>query len=400
MDTKSLKTKLQKTINTVRSEKESSKETNPIKAWLSSRTPSVDLAALAELVKELRNHPELIIFDDKMQVLENSRYGVDYDSLGNWLVFRALQVGTDNAIADLERYVNNSHFEYYQTMALSGIQIEDELQFTNGIKLVPLSSIPDTIHKVMLENFMSPFGTLARPSTALIRTLSHPRIHLSSKDDLPRNTNTLIDWRREFEDVRLCLTLIGPSSSIDLGSWVTFVDWVPCASPGWSPSLIPHTMQFIINRRLDPNDYDRARGIHDLFLKLNLKYQEQLRVSLSRLNSAILQSPSVSSAIDLRTAMESTFLNDIGGDSGELSFRLRLRAARWLSKNGETQKVLFDNFRELYRLCSGAVHKGYIPKKFQTKKQEMLEEGCKQVAKAIELIIYNQGVDWDSIIFS
>jgi len=154
MNTESLEEKLQKAVSTVQSEKENGKETDPLKAWLSSREPQVNPDALLALVEELKAQPGLSIFDGKMQVLENSRHRIDYGSLGNWLVFRALQVGTIKAIQDLERYLNNSEFEYHQILALSGITVKDQLQLANGIKLVPFSSIPNSILKVELSNLI------------------------------------------------------------------------------------------------------------------------------------------------------------------------------------------------------------------------------------------------------
>lgn len=393
--------KLQKAVSTVQSEKENGKETDLLKAWLSSREPQINPDALLALVEELKAQSGLSIFDGKMQVLENSRHRIDYGSLGNWLVFRALQVGTIKAIQDLERYLNNSEFEYYQIVALSGITIEDELQLANGIKLIPFSNIPDSIHKVMLSNLIT-YGTRVIPGSALIRTLQHPRIHLDPEDESSKNTYNRTDWRREFEDTRLCLTLIGPSYSVGLGSWHTLADWVPCSIPGWSGASMALNVVGSIRgpRLIDSTEYDRALKIHEHFINLDSTYQQQLRVSLSRLNSALLPSSSVDSAINLRTAMESIFLNDIIDNSGELSFRLRLRAARLLDTDKTIRKNLFKFFGDLYNLCSGAVHNGYIPKKYQKEEREILEKGYRQVAKAIELIIYNRGVDWDSIIFS
>src|SRR3990170_51209 len=128
MNTESLEEKLQKAVSTVQSEKENGKETDPLKAWLSSREPQVNPDALLALVEELKAQPGLSIFDGKMQVLENSRHSIIY-----------------------------------------------------GLHVIPRS--------------------------ALIRTLQHPRIHLDSEDESSKNT---YNWRREFEDARLCLTLIGP----------------------------------------------------------------------------------------------------------------------------------------------------------------------------------------------
>src|SRR3972149_2369431 len=206
MNTESLEEKLQKAVSTVQSEKENGKETDPLKAWLSSREPQVNPDALLALVEELKAQPGLSIFDGKMQV------------------------GTIKAIQDLERYLNNSEFEYHQILALSGITVKDQLQLANDIKLVPFSSIPNSILKVELSNLII-YGLHVIPRSALIRTLQHPRIHLDSEDESSKNT---YNWRREFEDARLCLTLIGPSYSVGLGSWHTLADWVPCRIPGWS----------------------------------------------------------------------------------------------------------------------------------------------------------------------
>lgn len=126
----------------------------------------------------------------------------------------------------------------------------------------------------------------------------------------------------------------------------------------------------------------------------------RLRVPLQRMNLAIRRTSIVDSAIDLRIAMEAAFLDDLKND-GELSYRLRIRAARLLETDEQKRRDLYGTFGHIYELCSKAVHTGKVPGKYKGNDvKALLQEGILHTSKAIELAIRRRGIDWESVTLS
>lgn len=354
-----------------------------------------------DLVMELKAQPELAFFDGTMQVLAKVSCRMNYEDLARWLVFRALQVGIERALDDLIRYVTEPNFECYHIEALGGIEVDGLVPLGNNITLMPFSSVPDCLQKRGFESPSLGPGPILGPSAALVQTLLKPRVHLSRDKILPalKTEMTEVASSDQLEDARLCLTLIGPSGLASFGVWFMVADWVPClvSFSGGLASVVELSGE---RRRLEASEYERAREIHDLFLQLDSDSQARLRVPLQRLNLAIRRYSIVDSAIDLRIAMEAAFLDDLKND-GELSYRLRIRAARLLETDEQKRRDLYGTFGHIYELCSKAVHTGKVPGKYKGNDvKALLQEGILHTSKAIELAIRRRGIDWESVTLS
>lgn len=104
----------------------------------------------------------------------------------------------------------------------------------------------------------------------------------------------------------------------------------------------------------------------------------------------------VDTFINLGTALESLYLGDVSG-SGELAFRLALRAA-WHLGNDEQERIsLRKDFSNVYSLRSLAVHTGILNEskaspEFTARAQEL----C---LKSIIKIIHDEGFpDWNELV--
>ncbi len=86
-------------------------------------------------------------------------------------------------------------------------------------------------------------------------------------------------------------------------------------------------------------------------------------------------------------------------DRGELKFRLRIKAARFLADTEEERQKLFDLVGNLYDLRSRAVHTGSIDSEASGRPvQEILNEGYSLTAKALRKIVLNSEPQWISIL--
>ncbi len=100
-------------------------------------------------------------------------------------------------------------------------------------------------------------------------------------------------------------------------------------------------------------------------------------------------------AIDLRVALESLFLND--NTSGELSYRLALRAAMFTGGDLNAREDTRKKIKTAYGLCSNAVHNGRLDLK--AKDVETLEWARELVRNTLRRMIGdgNAKPDWASI---
>jgi len=282
---------------------------------------------LSALKNFLEKTPGTKLFNNKYRVLENSSSLVNYDGLAKWLIFRAIKVGEDKTIKDLTHYMKTREVKYYQILSVSGIKIKSELQLSNDIRFVPFSTLPDSEYKKLLETGYH-FGRLGLPSAALIREKLFVVKHQSKSDSFNQSEN----WREEFQDALLCLTVVEHVGISSVSSWLTIDDSVPLGPYNLGGASLSNVVFSSISPKIvDTTNNKLTKDTHREFTELKGKDKDKLRVAMSRLNSALLQHPNVNSAIDLRVAAESIFSQEEQG--GEYTFKIRNRAARFLGKN-------------------------------------------------------------------
>jgi hypothetical protein len=106
----------------------------------------------------------------------------------------------------------------------------------------------------------------------------------------------------------------------------------------------------------------------------------------------------VDAAIDLGITLESLFINN--PERGELTFQLRLRAARVLGRDEEDRARVFTLVNELYSVRSAAVHSGVIPTTRGTI-PDLLKAGFELAAQAITTFLQTgEPQDWTKIILA
>jgi Apea-like HEPN len=83
-----------------------------------------------------------------------------------------------------------------------------------------------------------------------------------------------------------------------------------------------------------------------------------LAVSLDRVNRAMIPISVVDSAIDLGIAPESFFMSDRQSSNQEISFTLKVRAARLVANSFNSRTEISALIQDLYKMRSQAVHSG------------------------------------------
>jgi len=347
---------------------------------------------LDALVDDLRTFPELAIFDNKLQWKGGPGVVWSLRLLGEWLESRARNVGASEAVRDVERYVTTTAIPYEEILILAGVALTKRIRLTGGIELIPFSQLPATVWKEHVEELFGKSWANYRPSVALRRASKRPRIHTDRDPE--------VRWHAEFQrldDVRLCITALGPHAPLYLEAWIQAPNWVP--EIGGS-AQIPEPLNVGNYPRNVVADLHGLTQLHKKWVGLNEAERNRLRVALKRINSGLRRLDRVDFAIDLGIAMEAIFLSDKEPEQGELAFTLRLRAARYLASNKGQRQEISKIFLHLYRLRSKAVHTGELkPIEARISTESALSRGYQLVTQAIRRIITQGKPDWSEMIF-
>ena len=114
------------------------------------------------------------------------------------------------------------------------------------------------------------------------------------------------------------------------------------------------------SKTISQKDVQEAVQVYESFEGLDAVTRRGLEIPLTRWIGSLGSKSLVDQAIDLGIALESLYAAD-GGE--EISFRLRIRAAKHLCEDVDDQNAVSEQIKQVYRLRSQAVHEGQFSKK-------------------------------------
>jgi hypothetical protein len=360
-----------------------------------SGSPSADSRAL-NLLSALRLEPELKVFDGMLHVLSISAQTLEYWHLAAWLIARAQSVGSMQALEDLSRYLEASDIPCEVALVFSGAEPPGPYDMGRGISLIPWAALPESSQKqsvhegsVMGHPFNFPVGALVREQNTGKTYVSQAEFQQNAEKYFFGTLDAT-----ELSDCLMCLALVGPSALQVLASWITVAEWAPISAGSMT---LPGQEGLSARQKISPDDCEVARLLFDSFCSAAAPFQAHLRLVMQRLIRAMRRGTAVDSAIDLGIALEGLYLSDGGG---ELSFRIRIRSARFLGDTQADRKRIFDLMGDIYDLRSRAVHSGAVaatPKGRPV--QDVLQEGFSIAAETARRFITNGVPKWDDVMF-
>jgi len=351
-------------------------------------TPHPSVTALLEC---LRDDPELAMFHGRTQIVGDVGKGVTQVFLAEWLLRRAGTVGADQAVTDLERYLRTERLPYHATTAVGGIKVDRAHDLGHAMRLVPWKDVTSSRTKRSIDDAETFHRSFYDLNCALLREMELPRTHVHYTE--ARHHLQSRDVTAET-DLLLCLGLVGPTAPVLLASWLEPPDWAPMITGSLSMPFVegPGKAKPILESAVV-----EASRLFSQWIGLSEERRVELRVPMQRLNSAMRRPSLVDSAIDLGIALESIFLPD---GRGALTFRLRVRAARWLGSTPEERQRLSATVGDLYAVRSMAVHEGRVPDAIHRRAtRELLEEGYELTARALVALISKGDPDWDAVTY-
>jgi len=342
---------------------------------------------IGPLLESLRSQDELQIFNGKMLVLADSAVRMEIGNLAAWLFRRGKEVGSVQAVSDLIQYIESDKIPFRLTYGLRGLKLDHRCELGSGISLLSWKDIPESYHKsTIFNNLISSAGS-KWPSAALVQKILLPKVHASENE---YELTTIDDVA--IRDAILCIAASGPFSPEILVTWLDPPQWAPTMGVGYS---LPHSDGHARDDVWTSGHCQIATKLFSDFKALTEANKDALRLPMQRLTMAVRRSSKVDSAIDLGIALESLFLNDLSDDRGELTFRLKLRVAKYMEKEITKREEVFHLIGDLYTLRSIAIHTGRVPDALRSRDiSEILNNGYSLVADAIRRFVKSGIPNW------
>ena len=264
---------------------------------------------------------------------------------------------------------------FYQDIAsLEGIVVEREIQVCDGVRLVPFPR-PTTFE---FESYFPGFSIrdsrfsrevnvgktlliIDRPLLSIFHKSSHetfdetlvsdrPFLQIETHDIKFPNSHKVNSFRKLF-----CQALsLACNSPVQIACKWWFLpeddllDPFPSGGIGYSLGLFGRSV------KAEQSEIDKAKCLYHNLINLDSKTQGKLQIAIDRwIKSKTYQTPE-DKILDLAIAFEALYVPDYS----EVTFKLGVRASRYLEEHRKDREELLAVFREFYKFRSRVVHGG------------------------------------------
>lgn len=410
-------------ISTYRSLLKSSRESyNPsATTYVRALSPVVqDDQIKDQLTDVIRGCLHEYIHNDRIQ---SAVYAINGGATNGFTIDKLIEHWLDIAIARGPEHAAdaflggiNAPTVQYQTMTLlKGLRVDSELTVCDGIRLVPLPNSRDAFPPYMpaLDDPVGPrpedftLDTLLVVDTSVSPVFVNPTKTAGDENGIPdvREVFTYEDRSSEehdFNESQFCEALsLVTDAAVLYAAWWSYIDEDHICKArtsyghGYNPAALYEHGSGGARVNATNEIVQEALSLYGKRKNLDARVAKWLAVPVVRWIRSHIDQSIVDQFIDLGIALESLYLND--GNNSEAGYRLALRAAWHLGDCSSDRYRLINEFRDIYRLRSRAVHSGSID--YNTNTRNILagaQEHCRQAI--IKLITDGGFPDWDRLV--
>ena len=365
-----------------------------------SPDPNVMLPAVLQLDQMGKQLQEIIVNDPRfpgeatiiLQGEGGGTYGFYPHFMGMPLVRRLLRTGDpEGTIHWLLKILGTAAADGQSITALWGVPVEQPIELTRGVNIVPMGQVPDSLHKRRITNavvqamhspIMSSLNFMTPDSAIVVRRRIQPFAH--RLDDGAPLPPVPLPADEPIDDIILVLTLIGPRVPLEAGHWFTFDDPDIEEAQLGGGSLTQHSIEILPTGHNSYPPLDPAKGQQTVkgYLDLKPETKDKVRVALQRLNQAMRRRNIGDRAVELVTAVEC-----LVGDSGttDLTYKLTVRAARLIGGDVHERRRNAAVLKKANEIRSAMVHSGRVASKKENVVGQTMSHS-EIVGEAIELL--------------
>lgn len=334
--------------------------------------------------------------EEKLMPLENER-------LAAWWLWRANQVGRDNAEQEINTYLNDEEIDCIYVTWIYGVQPTSTFVLASNVDVVPIDEMNDCDEKEAIYRQRNRFdkNTTFQFSGALRSFVRVPRV-LSPIE----HRQSLHDASLMHHNIALLLNCL-PGLSCATG-YQTFYepDSVPVGplSRRRGGSIVRGVLP-LRTTKLESTPGDEIETLLQGFSRLNEKWKPRVRRALHRLAQAKGRLDQADRALDLGISLEMVLLGAEHNKQelpGQLHNHFRMRGAWLCGKDLNERKELYRNLGRIYSMRSEVAHNGTLLsiEKLGHERREEEFRMSTSVAERIFAALLKEGPpeDWSHIV--
>ena len=396
--------------------------------WIVSHySPNIDWNVKSELLEFMREELGSFIHEDKIlsatfYVFGGHKDGFNVSSLLEHLLKITIFHGVERVVYDLEKSTKETHGSFQTVALLRGIDLEEEIQVYEGVRLVPIPSSKSEFPRYLRH--ICGFKTASYFFGKTLLVIDHS-ISPLFQNPCPPTATTIPKWEKQKErfkvelnrgkyreftetdfDKKFCQALsLACNSSVQITDSWEFIaenEFFNVSHGIIRGITSPVRLSGDSNKQAEKAQVDEAKCLYGNLI--NPDSSEQLQIPIDRWVKSKTSQILEDKIIDLVIALESLYLSDRDGNS-ELSFQFRLRASWHLGKDKEHRETLMKDFSKIYDWRSKVVHTGKLPNK--TKKTpftrqeiegfiEKVQDLCRE--SIVKILEEGKFPDWNDLI--
>ena len=340
------------------------------------------------------------------------------DQLAAWWLWRANEVGEEQADADLNVFLSSEHSDVLGVLWVYGIKPEMAQPLTEDVALVPVEEMPDSDDKeYILKSVLRPCvhpGVEVLPTAALVKRYRTTKILRSPEEILEPDKGAAARTRPEFE-VQTHLHKVGLLLNCLPGVCCT-----SAYSTSYSPPEVPlgpfggggggKSVRDVVPLRVSALEQGHEATLSELVDK----YQHLPERLTRRLERAMLRFAQAKGrfdlhdkALDLGIALEMLLLNTEHNRNelpGQLHLHFRLRGAWLIGTTTAERQDLFRVFSKIYSWRSQVAHNGICDELITTEAnthdeiENKMEEHIAVAERIFQALIMRGTPNWQALV--
>ena len=323
--------------------------------------------------------------------------------LAMWFLWAANEFGQEHAALKLNEYLDSHHIDVTNTLWVLGVNVDEPIQLTDSLSIVPLSQMPDSREKEEFSRIDTGMSGVQhpKPQAALTCVVRATKLLTPEPQEAAFGTREFEESCRLLYDVALYLNTIETMSCIPYLMTSYPLNDMPIGPFGGSGGGAP--IHDIVGRKVTKftlNKVERLNAVVSSISSCSSTEKARFDRVLSRLCQAKRRDRIEDKILDLGIALEMILLED-NKNNDQLSLSFRLRGAWFISDDAKDRRAVYSALRSIYEHRSQVAHSGVLcgnhPEKIQ-KVRESYGEYESIAERIIAKRILEGKPDWTRLI--